>query len=232
MDLQSPVRPSLVVVGSRRVVSEDNEARRSSSSGSGKSGNQRSARSLLLSPLQKSKSRLSSLIHSPSLRKKGKSLLMVGRGKSSPKQPRQHDPNNVLHWLEDSCPLEIVSQVLACSGPQMAATLSRTNKFWHQVLQEESTWRTMCEALYKVRETTQAEIPHHRNLVFALFLTMECCNCQFCAVEGRPTDSKVLERALSLLSLRSFGLPDHYSCFGRCNTSRSCEGSPGSTSLR
>ena len=58
--------------------------------------------------------------------------------------------NNVMRWLEDSCPLEIVGKVLAFTGPKTATVLQQTNRFWWQLLLEESTWRAMCEELYKV----------------------------------------------------------------------------------
>lgn len=60
--------------------------------------------------------------------------------------------NNVMRWLEDSCPLEIVGKVLAFTGPKTAAVLQQTNRFWWQLMLEESTWRTMCEELYKWKE--------------------------------------------------------------------------------
>jgi len=48
--------------------------------------------------------------------------------------------------------MDIVSKILAFSGPQIALALSRTCHFWHDVMDDESTWRTMCEELYKWKE--------------------------------------------------------------------------------
>jgi hypothetical protein len=59
-------------------------------------------------------------------------------------------PHNVMTWLEDECPFDILPKILAYTGPQMALNLNRTNHFWHEALQQESLWRVMCEDLYKV----------------------------------------------------------------------------------
>lgn len=59
---------------------------------------------------------------------------------------------NVLQWLESStCPPDVLPLVLAFSGPQTAAALSKCNRHWRRVMQSEGTWRVMCEELYKVR---------------------------------------------------------------------------------
>lgn len=58
---------------------------------------------------------------------------------------------NVVAWMQEECPSDILPKIVAYAGPQMAAVLNRTNRFWRQTFQDESTWRTMCEELYKVR---------------------------------------------------------------------------------
>jgi hypothetical protein len=45
----------------------------------------------------------------------------------------------------------LLPRILAFAGPQMTAAIGRTNRFWHGVIVKESTWRTLCEELYKVR---------------------------------------------------------------------------------
>jgi hypothetical protein len=57
---------------------------------------------------------------------------------------------NVVAWMQEECPSDVLPKILSYAGPQMAAVLNRTNRFWRQTFQEESTWRTMCEELYKV----------------------------------------------------------------------------------
>jgi hypothetical protein len=58
---------------------------------------------------------------------------------------------NVMTWLEDDCPSEILPLILSYAGPQMTSTLSQINHFWYNTIQDDSTWRVMCEELYKVR---------------------------------------------------------------------------------
>jgi hypothetical protein len=58
---------------------------------------------------------------------------------------------NLMQWLQTSCPVDVVPLVLAYSGPQQTAVMSRVNRHWRSVVQQESTWRVMCEQLYKVK---------------------------------------------------------------------------------
>ena len=60
---------------------------------------------------------------------------------------------NVVAWMQEECPSDVLPKILAYAGPQMAAVLNQTNRFWREVFQDESTWRIMCEELYKVRST-------------------------------------------------------------------------------
>ena len=60
------------------------------------------------------------------------------------------DDNNVMSWLETECPHDLLPRVLAFAGPQKTAALSRTCRFWRDVVDKESTWKTMCEEMYKV----------------------------------------------------------------------------------
>ena len=61
-----------------------------------------------------------------------------------------HAPD-LLQWLETHCPGDCLPKILAFCGPQQTAALSRTNKHWNEVIRAESTWRVLCEELYKVR---------------------------------------------------------------------------------
>jgi hypothetical protein len=58
---------------------------------------------------------------------------------------------NLMQWLQTECPQDLLPRILAFAGPQTASAFARTNKFWNEVAQKESTWRTICEELYKVR---------------------------------------------------------------------------------
>jgi hypothetical protein len=57
---------------------------------------------------------------------------------------------NLMQWLQTACPVDVVPLVLAYSGPQQTAAMSRVNRHWRTVVQQESTWRVLCEQLYKV----------------------------------------------------------------------------------
>jgi hypothetical protein len=58
---------------------------------------------------------------------------------------------NVMTWLQEDCPSEILPLILSYAGPQMTSTVSQINHFWYNIVQDDSTWRVMCEELYKVR---------------------------------------------------------------------------------
>ena len=60
------------------------------------------------------------------------------------------DDDNVMSWLETDCPHDLLPRVLAFAGPQTTAALSRTCRFWRDVTDKESTWKILCEELYKV----------------------------------------------------------------------------------
>jgi len=62
------------------------------------------------------------------------------------------DPLNIMHWMQNDCPKDVVLLVLAFAGPQKIATVGRTNRFWRQVIEQESTWRLLCESLYKWKD--------------------------------------------------------------------------------
>ena len=58
-------------------------------------------------------------------------------------------------WLQDDCPIDLLPLILAFAGPQTMSALARTNRFWNEIIQKESTWKTVCEELYKVRNMFQ-----------------------------------------------------------------------------
>jgi hypothetical protein len=57
---------------------------------------------------------------------------------------------NVMEFLIDVCPEDVLPKILAFAGPQKTATLSKVNRVWRDVITEEWTWRVLCEDLYKV----------------------------------------------------------------------------------
>lgn len=58
--------------------------------------------------------------------------------------------SNLMQWLQSDCPQDVLPRILAFAGPQKVATMSRTNRFWHDLVSQESTWQTLCTELYKV----------------------------------------------------------------------------------
>ena len=60
------------------------------------------------------------------------------------------DASSLMEWLQKDCPQDLVPRVLAYAGPQTTAALSKTCRFWKEMTDKESTWRILCEELYKV----------------------------------------------------------------------------------
>mmetsp|Transcript_22620 Transcript_22620/g.47462 ORF Transcript_22620/g.47462 Transcript_22620/m.47462 type:complete len:463 (+) Transcript_22620:468-1856(+) len=65
-------------------------------------------------------------------------------------------PKNIFQWMQADCPKDIIPLILAFAGPQKIALIERTNRFWRQVMQQEGTWRRLCEELYKWKEGDEA----------------------------------------------------------------------------
>jgi len=59
-------------------------------------------------------------------------------------------PLNAMQWMQNDCPKDVVPLILAFTGPQKIATIGKTNRFWSELIEQESTWRRLCEMLYKV----------------------------------------------------------------------------------
>jgi hypothetical protein len=57
---------------------------------------------------------------------------------------------NVMEFLIDVCPEDVLPKILAFAGPKKTAALSKVNRVWRDVIAEEWTWRVLCEDLYKV----------------------------------------------------------------------------------
>jgi F-box domain len=60
--------------------------------------------------------------------------------------------DNLLQWLEEDCPSDVLPKILAYCGPQQVAALAKTNRSWQaRIVGQEPLWRVLCEELYKVR---------------------------------------------------------------------------------
>lgn len=59
-------------------------------------------------------------------------------------------PSPLCAFLQGTCPQDVLPKILAFAGPHTAAVLQKTNQFWANVVQQEGTWRVLCEELYKV----------------------------------------------------------------------------------
>ena len=57
---------------------------------------------------------------------------------------------NVLEWLNDDAPSELLPKILSFCGSRKLNALSRVNKRWNAVMRYDSVWRTLCEDTHKV----------------------------------------------------------------------------------
>ena len=58
---------------------------------------------------------------------------------------------NVLEWMHDDAPPELLPKLLSFCGSRQMNALSRVNKAWNAVMKDESVWRVLCEDTHKVR---------------------------------------------------------------------------------
>jgi len=70
---------------------------------------------------------------------------------------------NVLEWMKDDAPPELLPKLLSFCGSRQMNALSRVNKAWNSVMKDESVWRVLCEDTHKV-------------CMFSLWLTTSCCS--------------------------------------------------------
>jgi len=64
---------------------------------------------------------------------------------------------NVLEWLEQDAPQDILPKILCFVGPKMVQTLSKVNKSWNSICTSEAVFRTLCEDLGKWTQGVDAE---------------------------------------------------------------------------
>jgi hypothetical protein len=56
---------------------------------------------------------------------------------------------NVLEWLDDDAPSELLPKILSFCGSRKMHALSRVNKKWNAIMKDEYVWRTLCEDTHK-----------------------------------------------------------------------------------
>ena len=66
---------------------------------------------------------------------------------------------NVLEWMSDDAPSELLPKILSFCGSRKLNALSRVNKGWNAVVKDDSVWRTLCEDTHKVRQSMHPD--HH-----------------------------------------------------------------------
>ena len=60
-------------------------------------------------------------------------------------QSKFADPSNILEWLHDEAPDDILPRVLSFAGSRRIAALSLTSKSWRRMCLSETVWQTACE---------------------------------------------------------------------------------------
>jgi hypothetical protein len=60
-------------------------------------------------------------------------------------------PLNVMEWLLDEAPIDLVPQILSFVGSRKLMALSSLNSKWHRMIMAEPTWQTLCTDTGKVR---------------------------------------------------------------------------------
>ena len=66
-------------------------------------------------------------------------------------QSKFADPSNILEWLHDEAPDDILPRVLSFDGSRRIATLSLASKSWRRMCLSETVWQTACEDTGKYR---------------------------------------------------------------------------------
>lgn len=80
---------------------------------------------------------------------------------------------NVMEWMEKVCPEDLVPKILSFTGPQSIASISKVNRTWNLFISRETTWRIICEELYKVF------IPVYNSSFLRSSNLSYCCFCFF-----------------------------------------------------
>lgn len=116
----------------------------------------------------------------------------------------------LLQWMERECPQDVVPKILAFCGPQTTAALFQCNRFWHQLISSERTWRVLCEELYKVCVLAIVRACILWPIAAPLTIFPFLLHYYKSTVERRRRGASLrLERALPLESLCSHRLHQH-----------------------
>lgn len=92
----------------------------------------------------------SSTARIPKLHRAGKSFSQHRLRNKMAAAGEVDDGSNVLRWMQEICPSDILPKILSYSGPQCMTVLSKTNKFFRDTMQQEGTWMVLCTELGKV----------------------------------------------------------------------------------
>jgi len=66
-------------------------------------------------------------------------------------QSKYSDPANILQWLHDEAPSDILPRVLSYAGSRRISTLSLASRSWRRLCLSDAVWRTACEDTGKYR---------------------------------------------------------------------------------
>jgi F-box domain len=67
-------------------------------------------------------------------------------------RPMDDRSAQAVYYLQDGCPPEVLPLILAFCGPQQTMALARVSKSWNALVNNERTFRVLCEELYKVSQ--------------------------------------------------------------------------------
>jgi hypothetical protein len=104
----------------------------------------------------------SKLIKSKNKDKHGKNQVQPEQAPAIPlllaKRRVQPEKAQLMRFLQTACPHDVLPNILAFCSPQTTAKLHKCNRFWHNLISSEPTWRALCEELYKVRTSLSTRI--------------------------------------------------------------------------
>jgi len=98
---------------------------------------------------------------------------------SQERQPVERRQRNVLSWIHDEAPMDLIPKILAYAGPQKISALSTLNKSWRRLIWTEPVWQTLCEDYGK---WVPGKDPLPVELRTSCSMDMECS-----ADDARPT---------------------------------------------
>jgi len=87
---------------------------------------------------------------------------------------------NVVEWMNDDAPSEIMLRILSFCGSRKLNALSRTSKMWNALVKDESVWRVLSEDTHKVSAPRKSLSLFLRSsfahLASILSLLLDCIN--------------------------------------------------------